>query len=235
MLRWAANGAREGDWIIAEKQTAGRGRQGREWISPAGNFYGSTLVKLRDGDPPAATLALVAAIAAHCVLSSLIHFTRADIERHPGSLIIKWPNDILYDQAKIAGILLERARNHVVIGVGLNLQMSPSALGRTTSSVFEITGEHQDPKTLYWGGLGSRFFETLQIWRWREKGGLGAIREQWLKRAHPIGTSLRTETPDGQTLEGSFYGLSEEGGLQLRLADGSIRLIHAGDVFLVQD
>ena len=90
----------EGEWLVAGRQTAGRGRQGRDWFDGAGNFMGSTIVRLSPRDPSPATLALVAGVAVHeTVLPQLAQ---------PSALAIKWPNDLLYAGAKLAGILLER-------------------------------------------------------------------------------------------------------------------------------
>ena len=97
LLHLAAHGAREGEWLRAERQVAGRGRQGRVWESPVGNLYASTLVRLRAGDPPAASLALLAAVALHEALSLYM----------PGRAILKWPNDVMVDGAKLA---LDRER-----------------------------------------------------------------------------------------------------------------------------
>lgn len=117
MLALAAAGAAEGLWLRADYQTGGRGRQGRVWQSPPGNFYGSTLVRLRGGDPAAATLALVAAVALEEAVR--IYAPGADVA-------IKWPNDLLLGEAKLAGILLERADDAVVVGIGVNLAHHPA-------------------------------------------------------------------------------------------------------------
>jgi BirA family transcriptional regulator, biotin operon repressor / biotin---[acetyl-CoA-carboxylase] ligase len=101
MLELARAGLGEGVWLRAERQQGGRGRQGRAWVSPVGNFYGSTLVRLRDSDPAPATLALVAAVA-------LEEVVRAYLPEATPALAIKWPNDVLLGGAKLSGILLER-------------------------------------------------------------------------------------------------------------------------------
>src|SRR5690349_18502921 len=107
----AASGAAEGLWLRAEQQSGGKGRQGRAWRSPPGNLYASTLVRLRSGDPPAPSLALVAAVALH---------DTATLFAPDGEIRIKWPNDLLVGPSKLAGILLERAGEAVVIGFGVN-------------------------------------------------------------------------------------------------------------------
>ena len=202
-------------WLRAERQTGGRGRQGREWHSPAGNLHASTLVRLAPGDPPAPALALVASVALHEVLSAYA----------PGHIItIKWPNDLLVDGAKLSGILLERADDAVVIGIGVNLAAHPEDIGRPVNSLAEITGSVPDPG-LFLEHLADAFARWLGRWR---NEGLAPVRARWLAAAHPIGTALSTSEGDGL-----FDGLDDSGALRLRLADGRTRVIHAGDVFLI--
>lgn len=207
----AREGAAEGLWLRAERQTGGRGRQGREWQSPPGNLYASTLVRLRPSDPPAATLALVAAVALHEVAASFAPHA---------AMRIKWPNDILLDGAKLAGILLEREGQAVVLGFGVNIAQAPDDLGRP---VADLAGA-AEPGT-FLDMLADGFARWLG--RWREQG-LAPIRAAWLAAAHPRGTALSTDQR-----EGLFDGLDETGALRLRLADGAVRVIHAGDVFLI--
>jgi len=216
MLGLAATGSvHEGDWMVAERQTAGRGRQGRAWQSPPGNLYASGLVQLRPTDPPASTLALVAGIA-------LIDALNTEY------LLLKWPNDVLAGHTKLAGILLERQRDVVVIGVGINLMHHPDLPDRPTTSLAALGAAVPTERAL--AALAVSLTEWLGIWR---REGLSAIRSAWLARAHPVGTPLATTLPDGQRLEGSFGGLSDDCALQLRLPDGVIRVIHAGDIFLI--
>lgn len=209
----AREGAAEGLWLRAERQVHGRGRQGRIWVSPPGNLYASTLVRLGTGDPPAPTLALVAAVALHEALSA-----------HAARLRIKWPNDILCGDAKLAGILLERLGDAVVIGFGVNLTHHPDELERPVTSVKALAGAAPTPELFV-----AELAETLARWlaRWRQDG-LAPVRKAWLAAAHPPGTPL--STTEG---EGAFDGLDESGALRLRLADGALRVIHAGDVILV--
>jgi BirA family biotin operon repressor/biotin-[acetyl-CoA-carboxylase] ligase len=215
VLACAREGAAEGLWLRAERQTGGRGRQGREWHSPTGNLYASSLVRLRAGDPPAASLALVAAVALHEIASAFA----------PGQkLVIKWPNDLLCGGAKLAGILLERAGDAVVVGIGANLACHPEGLDRPVTSLAALTGSAPDPHSFL-----EELSDALARWlsRWRGEG-LGPVRAAWLAAAPPIGTALATAGGDGL-----FDGLTENGSLRLRLADGTIREIHAGDVFLI--
>lgn len=215
----AREGAPEGLWLRAERQTGGRGRQGREWHSPPGNLYASTIVRLQPGDPPAPTLALVAAVALHEVASVFAGETRVEI---------KWPNDLLVAGAKLAGILLERLDNAVVVGFGVNLAEHPDQTARPAIS-FAALGGAPDP-ALFLEALAESFARWLA--RWRDEG-LDPIRLGWLGGAHPPGTALSTHTASGAWVEGVFNGLDPCGALRLRLADGSSQVIHAGDVFLL--
>ena len=215
----ARAGAGEGVWLRAERQSGGRGRQGRGWHSPAGNLYASTLVRLRSSDPPAPSLALLAAVALHETIAAFAPGARP---------AIKWPNDILIDGAKLAGILLERSEDAVVIGLGVNLAHHPEGLDRPVTSIAALTGGAPDA-----GQFLEALAETFARWleRWRT-AGLGVVRDRWLLAAHPVGTALTAQA--GTTrLEGLFDGLDESGALRLRLADGAVHVIHAGDVFLI--
>jgi BirA family transcriptional regulator, biotin operon repressor / biotin---[acetyl-CoA-carboxylase] ligase len=218
MLVLAKAGAGEGDWLIAARQTAGRGRLGRGWDSPIGNLYASGLVRLRPGDPDAATLALVAAVALYDAVAIWAPAVR-----------LKWPNDLLAGGAKLAGILLERAGDAVIIGIGVNLAHHPVGLDRPVMSIAAMGVVPPDP-IAFLEPLAEVLARWVAIWR---GAGLSAIRMAWLKRAHPVGTALVANLPDGESVEGLFDGLTPECALRLRLADGAVRVIHAGDVFLI--
>ena len=143
---------------------------------------------------------------------------------------LKWPNDVLSaDGAKLAGILLERAGDAVVIGVGANLVHAPAIAGRATTSLAAMRVSPPAPIE-----VATRLGAVMADWvgRWRSEG-LGAVREAWLARAHVLGTPLSASMPDGSRIDGVFAGLSEDCALQLRLADGALRVIHAGDIILI--
>jgi len=209
----ARDGALEGLWLRAERQVGGRGRQGRIWVSPPGNLYASTLVRLQPEDPPAPTLALLAAVALHEAVAAFAK-----------GVTIKWPNDLVADGAKLAGILLERQLNAVILGFGVNLAEHPDIPGRTVTSLKALTGTAPDPAAFV-ESLAAIFARWLQ--RWRDEGHAPVL-DQWQAAAHPPGTPL--STPEG---DGLYDGLDDSGALRLRLADGSSRVIHAGDVFLI--
>lgn len=204
----------EGTWLLADRQTAGRGRLGRSWIDGAGNFMGSTVVQLRAGDPSPDTLSLVAGLALHAVIAPRVK-----------NAMLKWPNDLLVDGAKLAGILLERVGDVVIAGIGLNLAQAPDLAERTTVAL-EALGVIWD-RDSFAVDLARQFAEDLDRWR---SYGLGPIVSRWETAGHPPGTALNVDEPDGSRLEGLFAGLTEAGALRLRLADGSARVIHAGEV-----
>jgi BirA family biotin operon repressor/biotin-[acetyl-CoA-carboxylase] ligase len=217
MAELARSGTPEGVWLRAERQNAGKGRQGRAWDSPVGNLYISTLIRLRPSDPPAATLALVAAVA-----------LEETVRTFGVSAMLKWPNDLLVDGAKLSGILLERVGDAVILGIGVNLAHHPEGLDRAATSLAAY-GPAPDPD-IFAETLGESFERWVSRWRGE---GLVSVRERWLARAHPPGTALTARLADGSAIDGLFDGLTGEGALILRLADGTQRVIHAGDVFLL--
>lgn len=209
----------EGEWLVADRQTAGRGRQGRGWYDGHGNFMGSTLVRMCPGDPPPHSLALVAGLAVYEAL--LPHCT------DPAALMLKWPNDVLLGGAKLCGILLERAADTVVIGIGVNLACAPVLADRKTVSLAEF-GPAPD-RDIFAQSLAASLDKELERWR---TYGLEPVIRRWHAIATPPGTPLSVHEPDGARLSGMFAGLDRDGTLQLRLEDGTVRAIHAGDVFL---
>jgi BirA family biotin operon repressor/biotin-[acetyl-CoA-carboxylase] ligase len=216
MAELARSGASEGLWLRAERQTSGKGRQGRAWDSPAGNLYLSTLVRVRLGEPSPATLALVAAVALEEAVSLF--------GVHP---MLKWPNDLLVGGAKLSGILLERVDDAVIIGFGVNLAHHPVDLDRPATSI-AAHAPAPDPQV-----FAETLAEVFARWLSRWRDGIGPVRDRWLARAHPLDTALTARLADGTSMEGLFGGLDGQGALILRLADGTTRVIHAGDVFLL--
>jgi len=221
LLARAVQGAPEGLWLRADAQDGGRGRLGRIWESPSGNLFASTIVRLRDTDPLPASLAFVTAVA-------VFDAVRQMAPQVP--ICVKWPNDILTpDGAKLCGVLLERASDAVVVGIGLNLVWHPQNLDRKVTDLLTLGATPPDAQTAV-EMVAEVFARYLAIWR---QSGLEVIVRQWEARAHPRGTALSAKLPDGEHLDGLYAGLNEDGALQLRLADGAIRAIHAADVFLI--
>ncbi|ATE67054.1 biotin--[acetyl-CoA-carboxylase] ligase [Rhizorhabdus dicambivorans] len=219
MLALARDGAPEGSWLRAGTQSGGRGRQGRQWVSPPGNLYASTLVRRMSGDPPAPSLAMVAAVALDALLQGWLSTDR---------LVIKWPNDLLADGAKISGILLEGTGDAVVVGIGVNLAHHPDLPDRPATSLAVLGLSAPDPAD-FAQDLAASFAAWLARWR---NEGLGVVLARWQARAHPPGSALRVNAPEG-VLEGLYEGLESDGALRLKSADGRVHVVHAGDVFLL--
>lgn len=194
---------------------------GRDWVEVPGNLYCSTIVRLRGQDPAAHTLALVAGIAAHEAIAGRL-------AGPDDRLRIKWPNDILWDGAKLCGILLERTGDAVIVGFGINVTDHPPDLARAVTSLSAIGGQGAASDVL--ADLVGAFARRLHAWRVE---GLRAVSLAWGVRALPPGTSVRVEAPDSEAISGAFSELAEDGALILRLANGATRAIHTGDVFLI--
>jgi BirA family biotin operon repressor/biotin-[acetyl-CoA-carboxylase] ligase len=137
--------------------------------------------------------------------------------------MLKWPNDLLLDGEKLAGILLERSGNRVVVGFGINLGSAPSLPDRTAASLDDAVTPHGFAPL-----LAASFARALDLWR---SGEPGALAEAWLKRAHPVGAPLTVHIGPGERISGQFDGLEPDGALRLRTDDG-IQIVRAGDVSL---
>lgn len=205
----------EGDWLVALEQVAGKGRQGRSWVSAAGNFFGTTLVEMRDGDPPAQSLSLAAGLA----LVEAI-----DVAAPAQPLMLKWPNDVMLLGRKLAGILLERSGERVAVGFGVNLATAPELEGRPSAALGgKVMPEAFAPL------LAGSFSRLLGLWR---QSGSGLLVHAWLARAHPVGTRLTVHNSRDEVVSGRFDGLEPDGALRLSRGDGAFDIVRAGDVEL---
>jgi BirA family transcriptional regulator, biotin operon repressor / biotin---[acetyl-CoA-carboxylase] ligase len=222
-LNLARSGERGPLWIVAERQTAGRGRRGNAWASPAGNLYATLL--LTDPAPAerAPELSFVAALAAHDALAELAPALAA-------SLTLKWPNDILCGGAKLAGILIEGERVGdtlaVAIGIGVNCRDHPTETPYPATDL-RAAGAHVTTADLL-EALSATMLRRLE--QWRRGAGFADIRAAWVERAAGIGGEMLVRLP-GSEIVGRGEGLDAHGRLQLRLADGSLQAIAAGEVF----
>ena len=216
-LRLARAGERAPLWVTARSQTAGRGRRGRTWISEPGNLYASLLLYEPSRPECAAQLSFVAALAVHDAVSELIGLG--------APLMLKWPNDLLYEGAKVAGILVEGEGSFVVVGVGVNCAHHP---------------EHTRYPTTHLQACGAQvrledLFARLSDWmirrlaQWEHGAGFHMIRTEWLARAFGLGQEIRVAAE--RDLVGVFEGLDETGRLVLRRADGQREAVTAGEVF----
>ncbi|WP_413850053.1 biotin--[acetyl-CoA-carboxylase] ligase [Albidovulum sp.] len=214
-------------WILARRQTAARGRRGRAWVAPEGNFF-ATLVMRPSGDPVAAAQrSFVAALALAEALGAAVG---------PGAaLSLKWPNDVLLNGGKVAGILLESAGkgagvSHLAIGIGVNLIAAPPAEAVEPGaarpvSVMGETGVRLAPETLLdlLAPAFARWEAQLSTW------GFAPLRTAWLARAARLGQPITARTMT-ETIEGTFETIDEAGALVLRTAAGP-RTIPAADVY----
>lgn len=223
--RIAGDGALDGTVIWAKSQTAGRGRQGRQWQSPQGNLYCSILLRPQMAAGEAAQYSFVSVLALGHALEGLL----------PDGVAMqyKWPNDLLLDGRKAAGILLESSgaadgrMDWLVVGAGLNVEEFPADTGGYAATSLRAVGVR--PVAL--AELLARFIEGFAHWRTRwQNEGLTVVREAWLARAARLGEEIAVRLPGGQ-LAGRFEGLDDSGALLLGMGDGTRRAITAGDVF----
>lgn len=214
-------------WVIAGEQTAGRGRRGRPWASPRGNFYGSLVMKPDCPPDQAALRSFAAALALHdaCV----------ELTGLPQAFALKWPNDVLLNGGKLAGILLESAGQggrlgHLVIGIGVNLIGAPPVTAVEPGAVTPVsllgeTGLRIPPET-FLDHLAPAFA------RWEallQSQGFAPLREAWLARAARLGEVIRARTGT-TTREGIFDTIDASGALVL-LTQGRREAIPAAEVF----
>lgn len=215
--RAASGGAGHGTVVWAHRQTAGRGRRGREWISPAGNLHCSLLLDAGPDPARAPQLAFVAAVAVRAALADLA----------PAALFqVKWPNDVLCAGRKISGMLLEQSQPFVIAGIGVDVAHAPEP-GLYPTTCLRQLGSGAEPFDVL-SGLVAHFGDWYERWRGQ---GFAPVREAWLNGAAGLGGPITVRLSDETTLEGTFTGLDAEGVLLLAQADGSQRRILAGDVF----
>lgn len=212
-------------WIVSRAQTRGRGRQGRHWVSPLGNLYTSLL--LIDAAPSARApeLGFVAGVALARALRPLV--------AHDARLKIKWPNDILFDGAKLAGILLEAmqradGRLACVIGIGVNCAQPPRDLPYRATALSDVLATPVAPQDVL-AALSAEFVRGLDIWS--AGTGFEKIRSEWLTLAAGIGAPVKVVMPT-RTFEGLFRAIDAAGRLILETPTGNVA-IEAGDVFFV--
>jgi BirA family transcriptional regulator, biotin operon repressor / biotin---[acetyl-CoA-carboxylase] ligase len=208
----------EGLWLRAEQQSGGIGRLGRKWESPKGNLYCSTIVKIRDADPYPSSLSFLASLAVHDSIQACVP---------EGHLMLKWPNDVLLNEAKVCGILLEQVEKSVVVGVGINVAVAPKVEGRETTSLYDAGAITVLTAADFLDLLSKNFAERLKQWR---ISGPQSILNDWQERAHPIGAPLSASIDKDNRIQGAFAGLTDNGALRLKKSDGSLVEIHAGDV-----
>jgi len=234
--------ARAGDpgrlWIVSPHQSAGRGRRGSEWSTPAGNLAASLLLIVDASPSVAATLGFAAGLALDEALrrvapelSIAIALDGIDGNKGRGDrLRLKWPNDVLLDGGKLAGILLEaepvgEGRLAVVIGIGVNVVSAPTNLPYPATALAAL-GSRADAAGVFhalsdaWAGI-----ERL----WDGGRGFPKVRELWLGRAAGVGEEVVVKV-GGEVLRGAFDTIDGEGRLVIREPQGQVRVVSAGEV-----
>ncbi len=215
-------------WVLADRQSAGRGRSGRSWASPPGNLYASLLILTHAPLAKLGQLSLVAGVATIDAVRNASPLASGE------SLRLKWPNDILIGSTKAGGILVEsctRGRDEeiaAVIGIGLNLASGPTELGRA-ATYLAAHGLTLSPRAAL-----CFLAREMDAWlkTWNDGIGFPAVREAWLARAGPVGEPLRVLANEGP-VKGSFAGLDAEGALMISDEQGCVQHFAYGDVSLV--
>ena len=213
-------------WIVARRQTEGRGRRGRSWESQDGNLFATLMQLTRKSPAEAAQVTFVAALAIADLLDAWA----------PASLVtIKWPNDVMLAGQKASGVLVESGVHEsgglwLAVGIGINLVSAPEGTERpATALAHHLRGDAASPPSTE--VAAAKLAEAFNVWmtRW-ETLGFQPILEAW--RARTAGLDGPAVARLGrETIEGRAEGVGPDGALKLRLADGSLRLISAGDVF----
>ncbi len=217
----AAQGAPEGTLITAHEQTAGRGRHGNTWQSLEGNLFASIILRPAISATDVGQLSFLIAVALADTLKSVLPAT--------ANLGLKWPNDILLDGRKCAGILLESEGGNqaalpwVVAGMGVNLAVAPEG----AVALPDVGAPKIAPQAFL-----DVFEPVLSGWYARWQGeGFGAVQAAWSMHAINHGKQIRVRLTR-EDLSGVFEGIDMHGALRLRLADDSLRLISSGEVYL---
>jgi BirA family biotin operon repressor/biotin-[acetyl-CoA-carboxylase] ligase len=224
-MRRAASGETGPLWIVADAQSAGRGRMGRAWSSPPGNLYASLLIHLASPAPKAYQLSLVTGIA-------VIDAVAATMGPHlSGQLRLKWPNDILIGSAKVGGILIESSAwasgIAAAIGIGINIVSNPDLPDRPATNL-AVHGSAPGRDALL-----AAIASAMEIWLglWAEGRGFAAIREAWLARCGALGQRVSVNT-GAERIEGTFCGVDADGALLVQEGGGRERRVSFGDVTL---
>jgi BirA family biotin operon repressor/biotin-[acetyl-CoA-carboxylase] ligase len=203
--------------ILADIQTGGKGRMGRNWVSPSGNLYFSLVLKPKKSLEISSQLSFVAAVCLGLVLAELSN----DAKR----INYKWPNDILIDDKKVAGILLESDAGFVILGIGVNIKSHPQNTNYPACNL-EDQGFAIDDKINLLKKFLDNFSNLYQKW---QDFGFTPIRNLWLNQAYNLNKEINVNLPN-KSLRGVFKNLDEQGNLVLE-TDKKIQLITSGEVF----
>ncbi len=214
-------------WIIADKQTSGRGRKGRFWDSPIGNFMGTYVLSIEGEKRILPQLSFVSALAIH---STITEFRQED----SSEVMLKWPNDIIINNKKCGGILIENifSKNNlfhtIAIGIGINLKSSPLHSTFPSGNIlqeFNINIERDEFLT----SINKNILKFLSVW----DGGSNYkyILNTWKSKAYLLNSKVAVSLPNGDKKEGIFSTIDEEGGLILLNSNGAKEIFYAAEIF----
>ena len=225
-LRQSASEA-EGKCFQVGEQTKGRGRRGKQWVSKSGDgLYLSIILCPKAPRETWPGLSFMASLAVYKALLSFIG------ETYITSCGLKWPNDILYDNRKLAGILLEASAEGLIVGCGINLENAP-VLGQTDFPPVAldelVSSQLVDPKALACAVI-RKMAEFYAIW---QAGGMQIILDEWRSYCDMKGRSVRIKTVKDE-ITGTYADIGSDGQLIVRTADDEIVQIYAGDVEILR-
>ncbi len=197
--------------IQAGEQTGGRGRRGNQWLSPKGNLHQSIILKPDTPRESWGQLSFVIAVALGQACEAI------GIENYN----LKWPNDVLINDKKLAGILIEVQGDYVIIGTGVNIQHCDDERAKVSDFTDISVNDFRDV-------FLKHIAQYFEIW---EEDGFAPIRELWMKHAYRLGGHIQARLPN-VTYEGIFEDLDETGILLLRENDGNLRQINSGEILV---
>jgi BirA family biotin operon repressor/biotin-[acetyl-CoA-carboxylase] ligase len=222
-LDYAAAGEAGNLWITAETQTGGKGSRGRDWQSQKGNLFASLLLTNPSEKSRLADLTFIAALS---VREAILNFSTSS-----NQVEVKWPNDVMLNDRKCSGILLESVHHHdatyVVVGIGVNCQHFPAQTLHPSTSLFAEGIEVSSNR--FFRTLANTMASNISIWKSGEK--FSEIRSKWLDCAYKLGSEISVHIPGESATEGRFASIDENGYMLLELNDGSLRQISTADIF----
>ena len=210
-------------WVVADEQTQGRGRMGRDWVSVKGNLFTTTVRRVRAKPAKLSALSLLTGVALYEAIDGIANGSVA--------LSLKWPNDILSNHAKLGGILIETQptdtidQTDLIIGIGVNITSNPALENKDTVCLASL-GVSTSRDRLF-EALAGHFITWLE--RWDHGKNNADIIAAWLEKAHPLGTVLTVQSGPKQ-VKGRFMGLNEQGALLLKLDNNEMKTITGGEL-----
>lgn len=212
-------------WIAARRQSAGRGRLGRNWVSPEGNLYTTALFRWTGALRDMTRIPFAAALAVADTVGELAPTSDPKL---------KWPNDVRCKGRKVSGILVESGEAHetrwIAVGMGINVVSAPVGVGQETVSIAHLRGDTAVDASMVLEGLRAAFSKRLKD----TQTSFESTRKNWLARAEGLGSRIRVNV-NGEYKEGLFKDMGPDGALLLQLHNGDIQTIRAGDVELIKE